>query len=236
MGSTITAYYGATSTAKGASSEVNNNFNLYRGNVYPYATDTATTTNLTHDIGSSEYNFTGKYGNAWNAPTTGAIMIINGATAAGWQQWTSDGSDPGPGGFTYKATTATLTIVTTGLYPIAGSTLTLSTIGKPVEYVFDFDDLYCGGNTSTAQYIGWQFALYVNGSVTSYKTWQIYSPAGSGNQWLSWSETLVWTDVVRGKATGVQYELYGRTTVAPASGANATIFVVAPKFLVKEVK
>lgn len=59
---TITAYYSFTPYTGIKSAEVNANFANHRGHQIPINTDTATTSNLTHDLGSIDHSWRGIFG------------------------------------------------------------------------------------------------------------------------------------------------------------------------------
>lgn len=52
---TITSFYSFAARTVIASSEMNTNFSVFRGHILPVTTDTATASNNTYDLGSSEY-------------------------------------------------------------------------------------------------------------------------------------------------------------------------------------
>lgn len=138
MASTITAFYKLTATSFALSSEVANNFGLFRGDVFPYAENTGTSTNVEHNLGSTDYVWTKYATGGWNVPTTGGSMVIDGQTAAGFNTTVStDGTDPGYWGLAYRKTTTSIALTQT-FANIAGSTLTLSSVGKPVFYKYAF--------------------------------------------------------------------------------------------------
>lgn len=88
MANTVSAYYLFTSTSKANSSEVNSMFNLYRGTVIPINEDTASASDNTHDLGSSDYNWRDLYlsGSLINGSTlsiirTGTIIKYTSSTS-----------------------------------------------------------------------------------------------------------------------------------------------------------
>lgn len=61
MAETITAFYSFTSTGKANSSDVNTNFSNFRGSQLPIAENTATASDNTYDLGTSDYRFRNLY-------------------------------------------------------------------------------------------------------------------------------------------------------------------------------
>jgi hypothetical protein len=105
---------------------MNTNFSVFRGHILPLDPNTATSINNTYDLGSSEYN--------WRRVYTKGLYLPSGysSTAA----------------ISGIAATAKInaSIYTTTSTPIAGSTLTISTTGRPVEYA-----LFGSGGLGTVQ-------------------------------------------------------------------------------------
>jgi hypothetical protein len=71
---TITAYNVFTAGTKAKSSEVNTNFSNYRGHSLPINTDTASASDLTHDLGGDTHR--------WNAAYVGSIDLETSTTTA----------------------------------------------------------------------------------------------------------------------------------------------------------
>ena len=72
---TITAFYSFTALTTVRSSLVNSNFSTFRGHFIPIDTDTATSSNLTHDLGADGHSWRGVYGQygIFYANTTGSV-------------------------------------------------------------------------------------------------------------------------------------------------------------------
>jgi hypothetical protein len=104
MPNTITAYFDFTPGTKARSSEVNTNFSNYRGTLVPINTNTASASDMTHNLGSSDHRWSvGYFGtldmkgmttttNVVLAPntsaTTGGLDLLFGSTTiASWDQW-----------------------------------------------------------------------------------------------------------------------------------------------------
>lgn len=81
---TITAYYTFSANTKARSSQVNANFSLYRGHVIPIEPLTATSADITYDLGSSEYRWRSTYTQKLNvvSSTSTAALEIRGNTSA----------------------------------------------------------------------------------------------------------------------------------------------------------
>ena len=63
---TITSFFNFTAGTKARSSEVNSNFSIYRGNILPVNTDTASSSDLTHNLGSETHRWNDIYGGGIN--------------------------------------------------------------------------------------------------------------------------------------------------------------------------
>lgn len=81
---TITAYYTFSANTKARSSQVNANFSLYRGHVIPIEPLTATGSDITYDLGSSEYRWRSTYTQKLNlvSSTSTAALEVRGNTSA----------------------------------------------------------------------------------------------------------------------------------------------------------
>jgi hypothetical protein len=60
---TITAFYNFTANTKARASQVNNNYDVFRGHLIPVEVSTATSANNTYDLGSSDYYWRNAYVN-----------------------------------------------------------------------------------------------------------------------------------------------------------------------------
>lgn len=81
MPNTITNYYTFSPGTKARSSEVNANLDNHRGTLVPINTNTASSSHLTHDIGSSEHR--------WNVGYFGTLDMA-GATTTAALKWDAD--------------------------------------------------------------------------------------------------------------------------------------------------
>lgn len=83
---TITAFYSFTANTKARASQVNNNFDVFRGHLLPVHVSTQTSANNTYDLGSDDYSWRTAYVNTLNIDsntTTGQALTVVGDTNAG---------------------------------------------------------------------------------------------------------------------------------------------------------
>lgn len=161
MPQTVTSYFTFVRKTPARSSEVNQNFNNYRGSILPINTDTQTSSDDTHDLGKNLKRFrTGYFGTSINIrdlTTTGTIafqgqglttttlnLFIDDTVACAWPEpqsvvVTATGSY---GNLVIGATnlgdsttgqnaTSELGITTAAM---RNTTLTIATTGRPIEY------------------------------------------------------------------------------------------------------
>lgn len=74
MPNTITAFYTFTANTPARSAEVNTNFDNYRGTIVPINTDTASASDNSHDLGSSEHR--------WRDAYIGRALVFDGSGTA----------------------------------------------------------------------------------------------------------------------------------------------------------
>ncbi len=171
---TITAFYDFTANTRARASQVSNNFSAFRGHLIPVEPNTAAAGNLNYDIGSSDHRWRTLYGQSVNflsntttgndvtmyANTTGAatLNIYAGATQIfNITQFIGETTTAAVGQLarsalipsSQQATTTAITLVT-------NSTLTITTMGRPVYVYLGVDDgtqstsFLFSGQTSTA--------------------------------------------------------------------------------------
>lgn len=70
---TITSFYTFSANTKARAVQVNDNFSVFRGHLLPVAPNTATATNNTHDLGSTEWKWRTIYG--WNFDLDGTSTL-----------------------------------------------------------------------------------------------------------------------------------------------------------------
>lgn len=163
---TITTFYTFIPNSKARASQVNANFSVFRGHFIPIDPNTQTSANNTYDLGSSEWRWRSVYTkevNLLSNTTTGGALKLYGETAgsvptaifsiAGTERFkvsqyggygatlaiSTDGTDPGVGGICYSVgTIATANLISTfnTITAVSGSTVTLSTIGRPLDFFF----------------------------------------------------------------------------------------------------
>lgn len=160
---TITAFYSFTANTKARASQVNANFDLYRGHLVAIDPNTQTAVSNTYDIGSTEYRWRSGYFNGIDITsntTTGQALRMTGDTSGSKAAFVFNvnGTEVGriaqrnqtltatKGGLASSAVINYSSAATTVAFHIPGSTCTLSTIGRPVMVSF----LPAGGETLTS--------------------------------------------------------------------------------------
>ncbi|HLB42015.1 MAG TPA: hypothetical protein VJN02_04010 [Gammaproteobacteria bacterium] len=114
---TITAFYTFVANTRAKAAEVNSNFNIFRGHILPVDPNTTTAINNTYDLGSTDYIWRNLYvGNVRKPAESGTTTASAGQFALS-SLFTGNFLEGG---------------ATTG-GDLAGSTVTISTIGRPVE-------------------------------------------------------------------------------------------------------
>lgn len=136
---TITAFYNFTANTKARASHVNTNFDVYRGHVIPIEPLTATSADNSYDLGSTEYRWRTAYlGTARFGATTTAYSSLEADTASGDLIVKVGGSESArfknAGQFTFTSEQVQTIITATSYQAIAGSTITIATNGRPIEY------------------------------------------------------------------------------------------------------
>lgn len=187
---TITAFYSFVANTKARATQVNNNFDVFRGHILPVSAVTQTASDGLYDLGSNEYRWRNLYTTGLDS-TAGASydFKINGSTigsikALGYQglsynargQTTTAAREQFAvsAGFSFSVTGAATSAIT-------GTTLTISTIGRPVIVGLMNDNSTSLGqlnmvnsSTNTASRFDW--SLMRNGTTVS-----VYSITRNGN-------------------------------------------------------
>lgn len=186
---TITAFYNFTANTKARASQVNNNFDVFRGHILPISTVTQTASDVLYDLGSSEYRWRNAYiagldttaGSSYDfkigGSTVGSIKALGyqglsynargQTTTAAREQFAVSAA------FNFSVTGAATSAIT-------GSTLTISTIGRPVivglmnDQSTNLGQLNMTGSTSGGSRFDW--SLMRNGTTVS-----VYSLNRTGN-------------------------------------------------------
>jgi len=167
MANTVTAFYTFSSGSKAQSAQVNNNFDVFRGDMIPVNSDTQTASDLTHDLGHTGHRWKDGYferiilagdtsaGTSIGTTSTGNISFTVGNSVAsiipvgGIAQLSPNRLDIGTvsaawGGVAFSANNTISANMGGGTYrDIVNSTLTLTTVGRPVIYT-------CVGNVDGA--------------------------------------------------------------------------------------
>ena len=144
---TITAFYNFSANTKARATQVNTNFDVFRGHIIPVSPSTATGANNTYDLGSSEYRWRNLYSNSIYLGQTTSSWKIEDSTLTGDSLIISKNSNPKMilrNSFSYTTTADigefaasvgnTITVMTTGSTPVplTNTTITISTMGRPV--------------------------------------------------------------------------------------------------------
>lgn len=133
---TITAYYSFTGGTKARASQVQNNFDVSRGHRIPIDPNTQTGSNLSYDLGSTEYQWRSAYVGGYtitNETTTGlgGLKFSLGGTEK-FRIASSFGNTLTAGAGQYAIADISGTFTGPSLSTITGSTLTITTIGRPI--------------------------------------------------------------------------------------------------------
>ncbi len=148
---TITAFYNFTANTKARASQVNTNFDNFRGHLIPISPLTATSANNTYDLGSNEYRWRDVYSRSLNLnsnTTTGSDISIEGLTSGSSaailfkiggteyfrvQASTGNTSTAAIGQFAVSSGFTAGGFYLTGTSHMAGTTITISSSGKPID-------------------------------------------------------------------------------------------------------
>jgi hypothetical protein len=157
---TITAFYSFTANTKARASQVNANFDVFRGHICPVSPSAQAFVNNTYDLGSTEYRWRDGYVRSLDFltnTTTGNALTISGETTSSTPAFVHkvggtekfrvsslgySGSNVTVMGLTTNATKPHVAYRsvsnyapggTSAGYNIAGSTITITTLGNPIE-------------------------------------------------------------------------------------------------------
>lgn len=155
---TITSFYTFASNTKARASQVNNNFDVFRGHILPIDPNTQTAINNTYALGSTEYRWNNLYSteiNITGATTTGNIIVVRDTATTTTEALLKFGTTEisrfnqyGIKKHTLNATTSATyyglaasphiaqAYITTGATSFPNSTITISTLGNPLEFFF----------------------------------------------------------------------------------------------------
>lgn len=84
MPSTITAFYTFNPNTKAKSSEVNTNFNNFRGTLIPINTNTQTASDLAHDLGNISHRWSNVWGSRYYLAGVTTTTYLEGNTSGGF--------------------------------------------------------------------------------------------------------------------------------------------------------
>lgn len=151
---TITSFYTFTANTKARATQVNANFDIFRGHLLPISPSTQTASNNTYDLGSTEYRWrTGYFGSIDLSDSTsggGLTIKLNGTTVSKLNTSSGFTTSAQVGDFA-RSSIIYSQYTTNGAYNILGSTLTIEVAGKPVEFKFCPADSAL--NTATSLYL-----------------------------------------------------------------------------------
>lgn len=192
---TITAFYTFTANTKARATQVNGNFDVFRGHLLPINPNTQSAAGNSYDLGSSEHRWRTSYtqsidlqsntttGNALQiigetTSSTPAIIFKIGGTEVSRIQQTSYAFSAGTTGAFFFGTS------TTDLVNLLASTVTVSSNGYPVEFELVPSD------GSQASGIGAEATLTSGANVSAYVEMRAYrntttSQIGYQIMWLN---------------------------------------------------
>lgn len=183
---TITSFYSFTPGVKALSAEVNTNFSNLKGHFIPIDPTISAASNVNYDLGSDEHRWLTSYLRDFNltTSTTTASLIVSGDTSVTGGAFkfsinnvekfriNSDGFSGINTSSKEFTSTASLnqfarsssfnintSATTTTLIP--GSTITITTVGRPVRY--GITTPYAGGNEDSSQ-----FTALLSGSTSTF--------------------------------------------------------------------
>lgn len=195
---TITSFYNFSANNKARASQVNNNFDVFRGHIIPVHVSTATSANNTYDLGSYEYRWANLYAydlELGSTSTNAATINIDTATATAELVFKLNGTEKArintngvsarcglpfaglsstssaDGGAVSSGLPSTLLAYTAGSTDITGSTLTITTIGRPVMFTLinivdnSTSAFSIASSSGTVYFSGYRIDLYRNNSL-----------------------------------------------------------------------
>lgn len=201
--STITAFYNFTANSRARASQVQNNFDVIRGNFIPIHPSTATSSDNAYNLGSNDYRWANVYSqiyNFGNTTTNNAAINIDTATSTGELVFKVNGTEKArinasgikatnaynfdltatanQGGLAASAGfTVQMSVASSAL--ITGSTCTLATNGRPI-HAFLLPAAYTtsaylqlSAQTQAAYDIQALISLYMDNSLVSQSPFQL---------------------------------------------------------------
>lgn len=137
---TITAFYNFAANTKARASQVNGNFDAFRGHLLPVSPSTATAENNTWDLGSMGYRWRLGYFRGVDLQSntsTGSALTISGNTSGSnsYFDFKINGSTVKTIGndYTISGSSGVQTIATTTSTPITNFSVTVESFGLPME-------------------------------------------------------------------------------------------------------
>lgn len=151
---TITSFYNFAANTKARASQMNNNFDVFRGHIIPVHVSTATSANNTYDLGSYEYRWANLYAydlELGSTSTNAATINIDTATTTAELVFKLNGTEKARINTNgVKLNSLPFSATTTAAFGfVTNSTLTMSNISitRAVNISF-FSDATNGGSVS----------------------------------------------------------------------------------------
>lgn len=146
---TITSFYNFSANTKARASQVNNNFDVFRGHIIPVDPSTATSADNTYDLGSSSYRWANVYAKSVISSSVSCTNLsatnISASTISasyfyGLLSYQTGFTTSAAAGYVASVTITASLLPTSGVTPISGSTISIATIGKPVILLINSGD------------------------------------------------------------------------------------------------
>lgn len=239
---TITAFYSFTANTKARASQVNGNFELFRGHLVPIDPNTQTASNNTYDLGSTEWRWRTAHARAVNLlsnTTTGNDIVVRADTStsyggiiveAGGTEIFRASKNSGMTTAAAKGQRAYSSLInhqtaSSAAFTLTASIISLQTSGKTVKIEMVPANTSTGSyigftpNTSTATNVNGTISLYVNNTVASIVDYEQDFINVTGTAFFSFKVSPHTAWYVGSTAGSNTYYL-----VAQASGGLQTIF------------
>jgi hypothetical protein len=242
LAATITAFYNFSANTKARASQVNANFDVFRGHIIPIDPNTITAIGNTYDLGSAEYYWRAGYiGKLYLGATTASWSLLDATTTTNnylgiYQNSTlkyAINKNVGPTTTADYGQKAYSSVFDAGPYDVAGhvvgSTCSVKTVGRTVEVSL------LSANTTTASLVNIQqltstafgnvtceIRFYKNGAYQSSQyAGGIISGLFNGDGLFVPSSTFKFYDFNPGNTTNI-YSFY----VAPGGGTRVSLTAI----------
>lgn len=162
---TITAFYTFAANNKARASQVNNNFDVFRGHIIPVHVSTITSANNTYDLGSTEYRWRNAYlNNIYLGTTTTSWSIADNTSTSEDLVFKKNGIEKfrvkAAQGFTTTAGIGQIASSYISFYQVnssgsgvTGSTITINSIGNLVDYELVPDTVFMSATSNESMLI-----------------------------------------------------------------------------------